>query len=91
MPGSRLKPMWSIAFGQVRRLGSRSIIETRRHKTFPTLDPAEIERLRRFGEIRSHGATRRWPRSVKWATAWTSSRPPATYLWWAAPPFSLTR
>src|SRR5262245_6028589 len=33
-----------------------SIIETRRHQVFPTLEPAEIERLRRFGEICRCGA-----------------------------------
>src|SRR5262245_23567919 len=33
-----------------------SIIETRRHQVFPTLEPAEIERLRRFGEICRYGA-----------------------------------
>jgi thioredoxin reductase (NADPH) len=33
-----------------------SVIETRRHQMFPTLAPAEIERLRRFGELRSYRA-----------------------------------
>jgi len=33
-----------------------SIIETRRHQIFPTLEAAEIERVRRFGEVRSYGA-----------------------------------
>ena len=33
-----------------------SIIDTRRHQMFPTLAPAEIERLRRFGVLRSYGA-----------------------------------
>src|SRR6202163_2640020 len=33
-----------------------SIIETRRHQMFPTLERAEIERVRRFGEIRHYGA-----------------------------------
>jgi thioredoxin reductase (NADPH) len=32
------------------------IIETRRHQMFPTLEPAEIERVRRFGEICSYAA-----------------------------------
>ena len=31
-----------------------SIIETRRHQMFPTLEPAEIERVRRFGKVRSY-------------------------------------
>jgi thioredoxin reductase (NADPH) len=31
-----------------------SIIDTRRHQMFPTLEPAEIERVRRFGEARSY-------------------------------------
>jgi len=35
---------------------TQSIIETRRHQMFPTLEPAEIERVRRFGTIRSYGA-----------------------------------
>jgi thioredoxin reductase (NADPH) len=34
----------------------RSLIETRREQMFPTLEPAEIERLRRFGELRSYRA-----------------------------------
>jgi thioredoxin reductase (NADPH) len=33
----------------------RSIIDTRRQQMFPTLDPAEIERVRRFGVVRSYG------------------------------------
>jgi thioredoxin reductase (NADPH) len=33
-----------------------SVIDTRRHQMFPTLDPSEIERVRRFGEVRSYGA-----------------------------------
>ena len=33
---------------------SPSIIDTRRHQMFPTLEPAEIERVRRFGEVRSY-------------------------------------
>jgi len=33
-----------------------SIIDTRRHQMFPTLERAEIERVRRFGEVRSYGA-----------------------------------
>jgi thioredoxin reductase (NADPH) len=32
-----------------------SIIDTRRDQMFPTLDSSEIERIRRFGEIRSYG------------------------------------
>ena len=35
---------------------SSSIIDTRRHQMFPVLEPAEIERVRRFGEVRSYGA-----------------------------------
>jgi thioredoxin reductase (NADPH) len=34
---------------------TQSIMDTRRHQMFPTLEPAEIERLRRFGEVRSYG------------------------------------
>jgi thioredoxin reductase (NADPH) len=29
------------------------IVDTRHHQIFPTLEPAEIERLRRFGEVRA--------------------------------------
>jgi hypothetical protein len=32
-----------------------SIIETRRHQMFPILEPGEIERVRRFGEVRQSG------------------------------------
>src|SRR3954452_1080546 len=32
-----------------------SIIDTRRHQMFPRLAPAEVERVRRFGEVRSFG------------------------------------
>src|SRR5262245_33654645 len=35
---------------------TRSIIDTRRHQMFPTLEPAEIERVRRFGEVCSYAA-----------------------------------
>src|SRR5205823_3660586 len=34
----------------------RPLIETRREQMFPTLEPAEIDRLRRFGELRSYRA-----------------------------------
>src|SRR4029077_9777641 len=33
-----------------------SIIDTRYHQMFPKLEPAEIDRLRRFGEVRSYRA-----------------------------------
>jgi thioredoxin reductase (NADPH) len=33
-----------------------SIIETRRAQMFPSLEPAEVERVRRFGAVRSFGA-----------------------------------
>jgi len=33
---------------------SQSIIETRRHQIFPVLEPAEVERLRRFGQVRAY-------------------------------------
>jgi len=35
---------------------AHSLIDTRRSQMFPTLKPAEIERLRRFGELRSYRA-----------------------------------
>jgi thioredoxin reductase (NADPH) len=35
---------------------TQSIIDTRRHQMFPTLERAEIERVRRFGEVRSYAA-----------------------------------
>jgi len=34
---------------------SRSIIDTRGEQMFPTLEPGEIERMRRFGEVRHFG------------------------------------
>jgi thioredoxin reductase (NADPH) len=34
---------------------TQSIIDTRRHQMFPTLERLEIERVRRFGEVRSYG------------------------------------
>jgi thioredoxin reductase (NADPH) len=33
-----------------------SIIDTRRNQMFPVLEPLEIERVRRFGKVRSYGA-----------------------------------
>ncbi len=36
-------------------MSTQSIIETRRYQMFPTLEPEEIKRLRRFGEVRSYG------------------------------------
>lgn len=33
---------------------ARSVIETRSHQMFPTLEPPEIDRLRRFGEERAY-------------------------------------
>src|ERR1700736_2163567 len=35
---------------------TQSIIHTRRHQMFPVLERAEIERVRRFGEVRSYAA-----------------------------------
>src|SRR5262245_28129441 len=35
---------------------AQSIIETRRHQMFPTLEASEIERVRRFGEVHSFAA-----------------------------------
>ena len=35
---------------------TKSIIDTRRHQMFPVLEPAEIERVRRFGKVRSYDA-----------------------------------
>src|SRR4051794_9266965 len=35
---------------------TQSIVDTRRHQMFPVLDPAEIERMRRFGSMRSYAA-----------------------------------
>ena len=37
-------------------VATQSIIDTRRHQMFPTLEAAEIERVRRFGKVRSYGA-----------------------------------
>lgn len=36
-------------------MAAHSIMDTRRDQMFPVLEPAEIERLRRFGEMRSYG------------------------------------
>ncbi len=35
---------------------TKTIIDTRRHQMFPVLEPSEVERVRRFGEVRSYGA-----------------------------------
>ena len=35
---------------------TQSIIETRRHQMFPVLEPQNIERVRRFGQVRSYDA-----------------------------------
>jgi thioredoxin reductase (NADPH) len=35
---------------------TQPIIDTRRHQMFPTLEPVEIERVRRFGKVRSYRA-----------------------------------
>jgi thioredoxin reductase (NADPH) len=35
---------------------TQSIIDTRRHQMFPVLEPAEIERVRRFGKVLCYGA-----------------------------------
>ena len=37
-------------------LPNPSIMDTRRHQMFPVLEPVEIERVRRFGKVRSYGA-----------------------------------
>jgi thioredoxin reductase (NADPH) len=34
---------------------TQSILDSRRHQLFPILEPAEIERVRRFGKVRSYG------------------------------------
>src|ERR1700730_17380542 len=35
---------------------TKSIIDTRRHQMFPILEASEVERVRRFGAVRSYGA-----------------------------------
>src|SRR3954453_15209542 len=35
---------------------TQSIVDTRRHQMFPVLEPGEIERMRRFGIMRSYAA-----------------------------------
>ena len=35
---------------------TQSIIDTRSHQMFPLLESAEIERVHRFGKVRSYGA-----------------------------------
>jgi thioredoxin reductase (NADPH) len=42
--------------GMTMAASGRSLIETRRDQMFPTLAPAEIDRVRRFGELRSYRA-----------------------------------
>ena len=37
-------------------MANQTIIETRRHQMFPVLAPEEIERVRRFGELRKFAA-----------------------------------
>ena len=37
-------------------MANQTIIETRRHQMFPVLAPEEIERVRRFGELRTFAA-----------------------------------
>ena len=43
----------------------RPLIESRREQMFPVLEPAEIDRLARFGERRSYAAGERWSRPAK--------------------------
>src|SRR5258708_29045610 len=40
--------------GLIMSVTKQSIMDTRRHQMFPTLEPAEIERVRRFGKVRSY-------------------------------------
>jgi thioredoxin reductase (NADPH) len=40
-------------------MAARPIIETRYEQMFPTLDPAEIDRLRHFGATRTYDAGER--------------------------------
>ncbi|HEY6258243.1 MAG TPA: FAD-dependent oxidoreductase [Xanthobacteraceae bacterium] len=41
---------------KVMAVATQSIIDTRSYQMFPTLEPAEIERVRRFGEVRAYAA-----------------------------------
>jgi hypothetical protein len=43
-----------IVNGKQMTLFAHSIIDTRRDQMFPVLDPKEIERARRFGEVRTY-------------------------------------
>ena len=48
-------------------MANQTIIETRRHQMFPVLEPEEIERVRRFGELRAfRGRRTRSPASARW-------------------------
>src|SRR5258708_2049261 len=47
---------WSGAHYERVAGGGQSVIETRYTQVFPTFEPAEIERLRRFGEVRTYRA-----------------------------------
>jgi thioredoxin reductase (NADPH) len=58
-PGhSRLNAILSIE-GSTMAASERPIIETRHDQMFPVLEPAEIDRVRRFGETRSYRAGER--------------------------------
>src|SRR2546428_667281 len=48
-----------LSRGPTMAASERPIIETRHDQMFPVLEPAEIDRLRRFGEPRSYGAGER--------------------------------
>ena len=57
----RLKRLYAILTmeGSTMAASEHPIIETRRDQMFLVLEPAEIDRLRRFGETRSYGAGER--------------------------------
>ena len=47
-------------------MANQTIIETRRHQMFPVLAPEEIERVRRFGELRTFAAGDALAASARW-------------------------
>src|SRR5207247_7547603 len=48
-----------VSSGDFMAAPARPLIETRYEQMFPTLEPAEVERLRRFGERRAYRAGER--------------------------------
>jgi thioredoxin reductase (NADPH) len=56
VPDTRLARTPSPISEATMSVPTKSIIDTRRHQMFPVLEGPEIERVRRFGEVRCYGA-----------------------------------